>query len=143
MPSCWAAADTGRQLGVVEPGVLAALGVAAVGLTVSGRRRRRDTALALVGLDETELRRRREEFGAARHRDGVPDPAGAGRLRGADAWRTRLASPPRPGGTVPRWTGPGADPLPRARATGERAGSVDRDVRGAVLRTGRPAHEGA
>ena len=61
----------------------------------------------------------------------------------ADAWRTRLASTPRPGGTVQHRTGPGADPLRRARASGERVGSVDRDVRGAVLRTGRPAHEGA
>ena len=68
---------------------------------------------------------------------------GSARLHTADAWRTRLASTPRPGGTVPHRTGPGADPLRHARASGERVGSVDRDVRGAELRTGRPAHEGA
>ena len=53
----------GRELGAVEPGALAALGAAAAGLTVIGRHRRRRTALGLVGLDEAELRRRRDEFG--------------------------------------------------------------------------------
>ena len=139
----WAAADPRRDLGVIEPGVLAALGLAAVGLTVIGRRRREETALTLVGIDDAELRRRREEFGGPRHRDGVLVPARAGRLRSADAWRTRLASTPRPGGTVQHWAGPAADPLSRSRAGGERLGSVDREVRGAVLRTGRPAREGA
>jgi uncharacterized protein YukE len=137
----WAAADPGRQLGTVEPGALAALGAAA-GLTVIGRQRRRRTALGLAGIDEAELRRRREEFGGARHRDGLLTAARTARLGSADAWRTRLASPPRPDGTVQHWTGSGADRLSRTRATGERSGSVDRDVRGAVLRTGRPAHDG-
>lgn len=139
----WAAADSGRQLGAVEPGVLAAVGVAAVGLRVIGRRRHDRTALGLVGLDEAELRRRREEFGGARHRDGMLTAARTVQLRGRDAWRTRLASVPRSGGTVQHWAGPGADPLPRARVAADRSGSVDRDVLGAVLRTGRPAHEGA
>ena len=138
----WAGTDPGRQLGAVEPGALAALGVAAAGLTVIGVHRRRRTALGLVGLDETELRRRRDEFGGARHRDGVLTAARTARLRSADAWRTRLASPPRSEGTVQHWTGSGAARLSRIRAAGERSGSVDRDVRGAVLRTGRPAHEG-
>jgi hypothetical protein len=139
----WAASGEAgdRGLGVVEPGVLAALGVAAVGVTVIGRRRREGTALTLVGLDERELRRRRAEFGGARHRDGVVAPARAARLRTADAWRTRLASSAQ-GGTVHHWTDPSVDPLPRARVIRGRVASVDREVRGAVLRTGRPAHEG-
>jgi hypothetical protein len=137
----WAESDPGRQLGVVAPDVLAALGVAAAGATVIDRQRRR-TALGMVGLDEAELRRRRDEFGGARHRDGVLTAARTARLRSADAWRTRLASPPRPAGTVQHWTGSETDHSSRSRATGERSGSVDRDVRGAVLRTGRPAHEG-
>ncbi len=138
----WAAAETGRELGTVEPGALAALGAVAVGATVIGRHRRRHTALGLVGLDEAELRRRRDEFGGARHRDVVLSAGRTARLGSADAWRTRLASPPRAKGTVQHWTGTDPDRLLRTRATGERSGSVDRDVRGAVLRTGRPAHEG-
>jgi len=138
----WAAADPGRQLGTVDPGMLAVLGVVAGGAVVIGRQRHRRTALGLIGLDEAELRRRRDEFGGARHRDGVLTAARTARLRSADAWRTRLASPPRPEGTVQHWTGSGADHLSRSRAPGDRSGSVDRDVRGAVLRTGRPAHEG-
>jgi hypothetical protein len=137
----WAAAGPGRQLGVIDPATLGALGAtaAAAGGALLGRRR---TALGLVGLDEAELRRRRDEFGGARHRDGVLTAGRTARLRSADAWRTRLASPPRPEGTVQHWTGSDADRLSRSRATGERSGSVNRDVRGAVLRTGRPAHEG-
>lgn len=138
----WAAADPGRQLGTVDPGMLAALGVAAGSAVVIGRQRRRPTALGLVGLDEAELRRRRDEFGTARHRDGMLAPGRTARLRSADAWRTRLASAPGPDGTVQHWTGSGADHLSRSRAPGDHSGSVDRDVRGAVLRTGRPAHEG-
>ena len=87
----WAAADTGRELGVVEPGVLAALGVAAAGATVIGRRRRRTPRWPWSGLDESELRRRREEFGGARHRDG--SRPGAGRA---------AAAAPTPGGRVLR-----------------------------------------
>ncbi|MFL6127438.1 MAG: putative T7SS-secreted protein [Mycobacteriales bacterium] len=138
----WAAADPGRQLGVVEPATLAALGLAAAGVTAIGRQRRQNTALGLIGLDEAELRRRRDEFGGARHRDGVLTAGRAARLRSADAWRTRLASEPRPEGTVQHWTGSDADRPSRSRAPGERSGSVDRDVRGAVLRTGRPVHDG-
>ncbi|HEX6756048.1 MAG TPA: hypothetical protein VF109_08900 [Mycobacteriales bacterium] len=139
----WAAEGTGRALGVVEPALLAAFGVAALGgLTVIGRRRRESTALSLVNLDEGELRARRDELGGARERGGVLARADAGRRRGSGAWRTRLASPPRPGGTVQHWTGPVGGPEPRLRAAGEPLGSVDRAVRGAVLRTGRPAHEG-
>ncbi len=138
----WAAGGQGRELGVVESASLAGLGVTAAAGGMLRRQRRRATAFGLVGLDETELRRRRDEFGGARHRDGVSAPGRTARLRSADAWRTRLASPPRPDGTVQHWAGPAADRLSRSRAKGERSGSVDRDVRGAVLRTGRPAHEG-
>lgn len=141
----WAAADPDRELGVVESATLGLLGVAAAAAAVADRRHRRPrrayTALGLVGIDEAELRRRRDEFGGARHRDSALTAGRTARLRSADAWRTRLASPPRPEGTVP-WAGSSADRLSRSRATGERSGSVDRDVRGAVLRTGRPAHEG-
>jgi hypothetical protein len=140
--AAWAGADAGRQLGAVESGTLAALGVAAAGITLIGRQRRRDTALGLVGLDDADLRRRRDEFGGPRHQDGVLAAGRTARLRSADAWRTRLASAPRPAGTVQHWTGSGSDRLSSSRPTGERSGSVDRDVRGAVLRTGRPAHDG-
>ena len=140
--AAWAGSGERRELGAVETGVLAGLGLAAVGLTVVGRRRRESTALDLVGLDESELRRRREEFGGPRHRDGVLVPARAGRLRSADAWRTRLASTPHPGGTVQHWAGL-AGPLPDTDPSSAPAGTVARDVRGAVQRTGRPAHDGA
>jgi len=136
----WAAGDPDRRLGVVEAGQLAATGALAVGGTLIGRSRRTATALALVGLDDAELRRRRQDF-ATRQVPGEPARA-ASRLAGAASWRTRLASTPRPDGTVQHRSGPGADPLPRARARGERVGSIERDVRGAVQRTGRPAHEG-
>lgn len=138
----WAGESTTRSLGMVEPGLLAAAGVAALGgLRVIGRRRREATAMELVDLDEVALRRRREEFGSAREHAGVLAPARAGRLRSADAYRTRLASPPRPGGTVQHWAGPVGGPA-RVRVAGEPLGSVDREVRGAVLRTGRPPREG-
>ena len=139
----WAGEGTGRALGVVEPGLLAAIGVAALGgLRVIGRRRRGGTALALVGMDELELRRRRGELAPAGDRGGAPGPARTGRLRSAEAYRTRLASPPRAGGTVHHWTGSVGGPVRRVRVAGEPLGSVDRDVRGAVLRTGRPPLEG-
>jgi hypothetical protein len=137
----WAGADSGRQLGAVEPATLAAVGVTAVGLTVLGRGRRDSSAMALVDLNEPELRRRRDEFGGARHRDGVLAQASAGQQRGAGTWRTRLASPPRAGGTVQHWTGPVGGPAQRVRVAGEPLGSVDREVGGAVPRTGRAAGE--
>jgi hypothetical protein len=93
-------------------------------------------------MDEQELRRRRDEFGGARHRGPTLTPTRTARLGNGDAWRTRLAPTTRPAGTVHHWTA-GADPLPRASVLADRSGSVDRDVRGAVLRTGRPAHEGS
>lgn len=138
----WAGESAGRSLGLVEPALLAAFGVAALGgLRVIGRRRREHTALELVDLDELTLRRRRDEFAAGRDQGGVLAPARTGRLRSAGAYRTRLASPPRPGGTVQHWTGPVGGPA-RLRVAGEPLGSVDRDVKGAVLRTGRPPREG-
>jgi hypothetical protein len=137
----WAASGSGRGLGVVEAGTVVAAGAAVAAVTVIGRRRDR-TALSLVGLDETELRRRREQFGGARHnRDDALSPARAARLGGADAWRTRLAPAARPPGTVQHWTGSGTGRPVEASALADRSGSIDRDVRGAVLRIGRPAHE--
>ena len=142
----WAATGSGRGLGVVESGTVAAAGAAGAAgaaraaVTMIGGRRDQ-TALGLVGLDEAELRRRREEFGGARHRPAAVLSPGTSQLGEGDAWRTRLASTTRPAGTVQHWTGSGADPLPRASVLAYRSGSVDRDVRGAVLRTGRPAHE--
>ena len=139
----WAAAGDGRALGVAGPGtVAAATGAATAAGAMIGRRRTR-TALGLVGLEETELRRRRGEFGGARHRAAGPGSGRAVQLHDTSGWRTRLVPVTRPEGTVPHWTGSSADPLPRVRVFAEHTGSVDRDVRGAVLRTGRPAHEGS
>lgn len=137
----WAASGSGREVGVVEAGTLAAAGAAVAAVTVIGRRRDR-TALGLVGLDEAELRRRRDEFGGARHRgDALGPTTPAARLAAADAWRTRLAPITRPAGTVQHWTGSGAGRLQRASVLADRSGAIDRDVRGAVLRIGRPATE--
>jgi hypothetical protein len=138
----WAASGSGREVGVVEAGtVVAAAGAAVAAVTVIGRRRDR-TALGLVGLDEDELRRRRDEFGGARHRGDGPGPVpAAARLAAPDAWRTRLAPIARPAGTVQHWTASGADRLQRASVLADRSGAIDRDVRGAVLRIGRPATE--
>ena len=137
----WAGGSSTRSLGVVEPALLAAFGVAALGgLRVIGRRRRESTAMDLVDLDELTLRRRRDELTVGRDQVGVLAPARAGRLRSSGAYRTRLASPPRPGGTVQHWAGPVGGPA-RVRVAGEPLGSVDREVRGAVLRTGRPPRE--
>jgi hypothetical protein len=137
----WAASGSGRGLGIVEAGTVAAAGAAVAAVTVIGRRRDR-TALSLVGLDEAELRRRRDEFGGGRRgRDGALGPVRAARLGSADAWRTRLAPAPRPTGTVQHWTGSGAGRPQRSSALVDRSGAIDRDVRGAVPRTGRPAHE--
>jgi hypothetical protein len=137
----WAASGTGRAIGVVEAGTLAAAGAAVAAVTMIGRRRDR-TALGLVGLGEDELRRRRDEFGGARHRDAeLGSPTPATRIATASAWRTRLAPIARPAGTVQHWTGSGAGRLPRASGLADRSGAMDRDVRGAVLRIGRPATE--
>jgi uncharacterized protein YukE len=137
----WAASGSGREVGVVQAGTVAAAGAAAAGVTFIGRRRDR-TALGLVGLDEAELRRRRDEFGGARHRgDALGSTAPAARLGGPDIWRTRLAPITRPAGTVQHWTGSGAGRLPRASVLAEGSGAIDRDVRGAILRIGRPATE--
>ena len=65
----------------------------------------------------------------------------AARLAAPDAWRTRLAPIARPAGTVQHWTASGADRLQRASVLADRSGAIDRDVRGAVLRIGRPATE--
>ncbi|HEY6746019.1 MAG TPA: hypothetical protein VI357_09900 [Mycobacteriales bacterium] len=136
----WAASGTGREVGVVEAGTVAAAGTAVAAVMI-GRRRDR-TALGLVGLGEDELRRRRDEFGGARHRDGeLGPPTPAARLATADAWRTRLAPITRPAGTVQHWTGSGAGRLQRDSVLADRSGAIDRDVRGAVLRIGRPATE--
>jgi hypothetical protein len=137
----WAASGSGREVGVVEAGTVAAAGAAVAAVTVIGRRRDR-TALGLVGLDEAELRRRRDEFGGARHRGDALGPAAPpARLAAADAWRTRLAPITRPAGTVQHWTGSGAGRLQRTSVLADRSGAIDRDVRGAVLRIGRPATE--
>ena len=138
----WAGERPDRATGVLEAGTVAAAGAAVAAGVLIGRRRDR-TALGLVGLDEAELRRRRDEFGGARHRNAAPAAGRTARLRDTRAWRTRLVSEARLPGTVQHWTGPGADPLPRSRVLASHTGSVDRDVRGAVLRTGRPAHEGS
>lgn len=136
----WAASGSGREVGVVQAGTVAAAG-AAVAVTMIGRRRDR-TALGLVGLGEDELRLRRDEFGGARHRDGaLSPPTPAAQLAAIDAWRTRLAPITRPAGTVQHWTGSGAGRLQRASVLTDRSGAIDRDVRGAVLRVGRPATE--
>ena len=137
----WAASGSGREVGVVEAGTVAAAGAAVAAVTMIGRRRDR-TALGLVGLGEDELRRRRDEFGGARHRDdALSAPTPAARLAAIDAWRTRLAPITRPAGTVQHWTGSGAGRLQRASVLTDRSGAIDRDVRGAVLRVGRPATE--
>jgi uncharacterized protein YukE len=137
----WAASGSGRGLGFVEAGTVAAAGAAVAAVTVIGRRRDR-TALSLVGLDEAELRRRRDELGGGRrHRDDGLGPVRAARLGTAATWRTRLAPAPRPPGTVQHWTGSGAGRPAHTSALAGHSGSIDRDVRGAVLRTGRPAHE--
>ena len=61
----WATSGSGRDIGVIEAGTVAAAGAALAAVTVIGRRRDR-TALSLVGLDEDELRRRRDELGGGR-----------------------------------------------------------------------------
>ncbi len=137
----WAASGSGRDIGVVEAGTVAAAGAAVAAGTVIGRRRDR-TALSLVGLDEDELRRRRDELGGPRrHRDDEPGPARAARVGAATTWRTRLAPPARPPGTVQHWTGSGLGRPAHAGPAVDSSESIDRDVRGAVLRIGRPAHE--
>jgi hypothetical protein len=138
----WAGQGAGRSLGRVEPEVLAGLGIGAAGLTLFGRQRRERTAFEQVGLDESEIRRRRKRHGDARHRDGVVAPARSGRLRSADAWRTRLAATPRAGGTVHTWADPEANPLPPVQsAEAVRLTPADRQVSGVVLHTGPPADE--
>jgi hypothetical protein len=136
----WAASGTGREVGVVQTATVAAAGAAVAAVTMIGRRRSR-TALGLVGLDEAELRRRRAEFGGARHQGDALGAAPAARLAAADTWRTRLAPITRPAGTVQHWTASGAGRLQRASVLADRSGAIDRDVRGAVLRVGRPATE--
>ena len=80
----WATSGSGRDIGVIEAATVAAAGAAVAAVTVIGRRRDR-TALSLVGLDEDELRRRRDELGgvpaAARRRVGSGScrPARSGR----------------------------------------------------------------
>jgi hypothetical protein len=139
--SDWASGGDGRSLGVVGAAALAGIGIGAVGLI--GRRRRDRTALATAGIDETELRRRRERLGGARPPDG---PAARGRSagpRGLDTWRTRLASAPRPGATVHVWAGSEANPLAHARRAEPvptaAPGAADT---GAVRRTGPPPGQG-
>jgi len=137
----WATSGSGRDIGVIEAGTVAAAGAAVAAVTVIGRRRDR-TALSLVGLDEDELRRRRDELGGSRRlRDGEVGPVRAARLGTAATWRTRLAPAARPPGTVQHWTGPGGGRPAHGSAPADGSGSVDRDVRGAVLRIGRPTHE--
>jgi hypothetical protein len=137
----WSEQSAGRGLGRVEPGLLAALGIGAA--TVLGRRRRDRTAFALAGLDEAEIRSRRSRRSrrGRREQEGAA-PAVSGRLRGPHMWRTRLASPPRAGGTVHPWAGPEANPLPRVRsAEAVRLPAAERRASGVVQRTGTPADE--
>jgi uncharacterized protein YukE len=137
----WATSGSGRDIGVIEAGAVAAAGAAVAAVTVIGRRRDR-TALSLVGLDEEELRRRREELGGGRRpRDDGLGPVRAARLGTAATWRTRLAPATRPTGTVQHWTGSGVGRPAHGSAPAGSSGSIDHDVRGAVLRIGRPAHE--
>ena len=137
----WATSGSGRDIGVIEAGTVAAAGAAIAAVTVIGRRRDR-TALSLVGLDEDELRRRRDELGGSRRqRDDELGPVRAARLGTAATWRTRLAPPAHPPGTVQHWTGSGGGRPAHGSAPADGSGSIDRDVRGAVLRIGRPAHE--
>ena len=104
----WATSGSGRDIGVIEAGTVAAAGAAVAAVTVIGRRRDR-TALSLVGLDEDELRRRRDEFGGAGGTaDDALGPVRAARLGACRTWRTRLAPAARPPGTVQHWTGSGA-----------------------------------
>ena len=78
----WATSGSGRDIGVIEAGTVAAAGAALAAVTVIGRRRDR-TALSLVGLDEDELRRRRDELGGGRrHRGDALGPVRAARLGG-------------------------------------------------------------
>jgi hypothetical protein len=137
----WATSGSGRGLGVVEAGTVVAAGAALAAGTVIGRRRDR-TALSLVGLDEAELRRRRDELGGPRRqRDEALGPVRATRTGAAATWRTRLAPTAPTPGTVQHWTGSGAGRPAQGSAPAGGSGSIDRDVRGAVLRIGRPAHE--
>ncbi len=137
----WADQDAGLGLGRVDPEVLTGLGTAS-GLTVIGHRGRDRTAFGLLGLDEAEVRGRRERLGGSRPRDGVAAPVRAGRLRGAGAWRTRLASPPGSGAAAQAWAGPEANPLPRTdSAEAVRLPPADGQVSGVVLHTGPPADE--
>lgn len=136
----WATSGSGRDIGVIEAATVAAAGAAVAAVTVIGRRRDR-TALSLVGLDEDELRRRRDELGGSRRqRDDGLGPVRAARLGPAATWRTRLAPAARPPGTVQHWTGSGVG-RPAHGSAADGSGSIDRDVRGAVLRIGRPTHE--
>ncbi len=137
----WATSGSGRDIGVIEAATVAAAGAAVAAVTVIGRRRDR-TALSLVGLDEDELRRRRDELGGSRRqRDDGWGPVRAARLGPAATWRTRLAPAARPPGTVQHWTGSGVGRPAHGSAPADGSGSIDRDVRGAVLRIGRPTHE--
>jgi uncharacterized protein YukE len=137
----WATSGSGREIGVIEAGTVAAAGAAFAAVTVIGRRRDR-TALSLVGLDEDDLRRRRDELGGARrHRDDGLGPVRAARLGTSATWRTRLAPAARPPGTVQHWTGSGDGRPAHGSAPADGSGSMDRDVRGAVQRIGRPTHE--
>ena len=137
----WATSGSGRDIGVIETATVAAAGAAVAAVTVIGRRRDR-TALSLVGLDEDELRRRRDELGGSRrHRGDGLGPVRAARLGTTATWRTRVAPAAAPAGTVQHWTGSGGGRPAHGSAPADGSGSIDRDVRGAVLHTGRPAHE--
>jgi len=137
----WAASGTGRDIGVVQAATVAAADAAVAAVTMIGRRGDK-TALSLVGLDEDELRRRRDELGGTRgQREDALGPARAARLGTAATWRTRLAPAARPPGTVQHWIGSGVGRPAHGSAPADSPESIDRDVRGAVQRTGRPAHE--
>ena len=137
----WAGAGESRQLGAVEPAAMAALGIGAIGLI--GRWRRNRTALTTAGIDDDELRRRRDRLRGPRHHDGHTTRTRVGGPRSADAWRTRLASVPRADATVHVWAGSEANPLVRTRvAEPVPMTPPGQAVPGAVLRTGPPPDEG-
>jgi hypothetical protein len=146
-----------RSLGSVQPAMIAAIGgLGIAGMLVIGRRRRQRTALTVAGISDAELRRRRRAGFRDAAQPGSSGSAGAGltvpvravthgtsSALSSSTWRTRLASPPRTGGTVHVWAGPEANPLSRSHDTGAVPMVSGSQSRRAVLRSGPPPEPGA